>query len=347
MVTSILGNTSQYMMNMTDQVDSESSSNLEMIFSRPEYWSFLTNALNCELEVISSSVSQSPTHAIPLLSTAGNYGNVVNSLPFFGGHGIPVDDGDTGLRRLDLLREIETRIEDNKYQSVTLIENPLSPVTDGEMSDLQYLRPVDFRISQMTHRLPASRLDFRALMESFHPKTRNSIRKGLSNLGSIGESTDSEVLNFLVDEHTKSISTLGGLPKTENQLLQLLNLPGETTKIHWATTRAGELGAALMTLETDTVVEYFVPVVRQDLRDTQLLSALISEVMLQAFQRGCLAWNWGGTWASQQGVYRFKSRFNATDRHYRYFHWCSDDFLAADKSELIKSYPYWYSRKFD
>ena len=335
------------MMNMTKIVDSGSSSNLEMIFSRPEYWSFLTNALNCELEVVSSSASQSPNHVIPLLSTTGKFGNVVNSLPFFGGHGIPVDDADYGFRRLDLLKEIETRIGDNEYQSVTLIENPLSPVTDGEMSDLQYLRPVDSRISQMTHRMPASSLDFKDLMESFHPKTRNSIKKGLSNLGSIGQSTDSEVLNFLVDEHTRSISTLGGLPKTKDQLLQLLNLPGETTKIHWATTRTGELGAALMTLETDTVLEYFVPVVRQDLRETQLLSALISEVMLKAFQRGCLAWNWGGTWTSQQGVYRFKSRFNAIDRHYRYFHWCSDDFHTADKSELIESYPYWYSRKFD
>jgi len=335
------------MMNMVDDVDSESTSNLDMIFSRPEYWSFLTTALNCELEVIGPSVSQSPNHAIPLLSTTGNYGRVVNSLPFFGGHGIPADAGDNGFHRLELFREIEARIGDNNYQSVTLIENPLSPMTDGEMSDLQYLRPVDFRISQITHRLPASHFGLSDLLESFHPKTRNSIRKGLSNIGSIGESTDSEVLNFLVDEHTKSISTLGGLPKTEDQLLQLLKLPGDTTKVHWATTRAGELGAALMTLETNTVLEYFVPVVRQDLRETQLLSALISEVMLKAFQRGCLAWNWGGTWTSQQGVYRFKSRFNATDRHYRYFHWCSDDFLEADKSELMKSYPYWYTRKFD
>ena len=54
-------------------------------------------------------------------------------------------------------------------------------------------------------------------------------------------------------------------------------------------------------------------------RSEQPLSVLIFRAMQDAIkEKGSKHWNWGGTWKSQHGVYRFKSRWGAHDNKYRY-----------------------------
>jgi hypothetical protein len=184
-------------------------------------------------------------------------------------------------------------------------------------------------------------------MSIFHQKTRNAIRKGLLRVGEIREATkDTEVFDFLVREHISSIKSLGGQPK-ERYVFESLakNLP-DFFRIHAAYTKENELASALLTLEYEQTVEYFTPVMKPEFRESQILSALIFKVMQQKFQNGFRYWNWGGTWQSQEGVYRFKNRFGARDFPYRYFHWCEDQIQNKSSEQLLEAYPYWYTRKF-
>ena len=46
---------------------------------------------------------------------------------------------------------------------------------------------------------------------------------------------------------------------------------------------------------------------------------LVHHALGAASERGCRRFNFGGTWTTQDGVYRFKARFGAADMPYRYY----------------------------
>jgi lipid II:glycine glycyltransferase (peptidoglycan interpeptide bridge formation enzyme) len=101
--------------------------------------------------------------------------------------------------------------------------------------------------------------------------------------------------------------------------------------------------AALLLFYLNKVVEYFTPVVDVQYRTLQPLSLLIHHAMLDAISRGCRWWNWGGTWAEQEGVYRFKKRWGTNDYPYKYFTSVYDPtVLSLPPRQLLHEYPYFY-----
>jgi hypothetical protein len=317
-----------------------------LIHYTSQYTAFLTDLLSCADESIRPRNSVSDDR-IPLLVKNGVFGRVANSLPFFGSHGGPVVSDESDENRLALLHALEGLIGSQAYSSVTVVENPFKPLSVAEVNALSFLQEVDIRISQITCWPEKTEATEESLMSIFHQKTRNAIRKGLLRVGEIREATkDTEVFDFLVREHISSIKSLGGQPK-ERYVFESLakNLP-DFFRIHAAYTKENELASALLTLEYEQTVEYFTPVMKPEFRESQILSALIFKVMQQKFQNGFRYWNWGGTWQSQEGVYRFKNRFGARDFPYRYFHWCEDQIQNKSSEQLLEAYPYWYTRKF-
>ena len=318
----------------------------QLIYYSYQYTAFLTDLLSCADESIRLQNSESDDR-IPLLVKDGTFGRVANSLPFFGSHGGPVVAGESDENRLALLLALEGLIGSQTYSSVTVVENPFTPLSITEVSALNFLKEVDARVSQITCWPENTEATEESLMAIFHQKTRNAIRKGLLRVGEIKETTkDTEVFEFLVREHISSIKSLGGQPK-ERYVFESLrkNLP-DYFHIYAAYSKENELASALLTLEYEQTVEYFTPVTTPEFRESQILSALIFTIMQQKFQKGFRYWNWGGTWQSQEGVYRFKNRFGAQDFPYRYFHWCNDQIQSKSSSQLLDAYPYWYTRKF-
>jgi hypothetical protein len=69
--------------------------------------------------------------------------------------------------------------------------------------------------------------------------------------------------------------------------------------------------------------------------------------MMETAREGFTCWNWGGTWRSQEGVYRFKNRFGARDMPYRYFHRLLDVSLMTElPSNVAAKFPYFYTIKY-
>ena len=70
--------------------------------------------------------------------------------------------------------------------------------------------------------------------------------------------------------------------------------------------------------------------------------------MIDAMENGFDFWNWGGTWISQEGVYRFKKRWGTVDKEYYYFTDIHDkNILRWDKEKILKEFPNFYTVPFN
>ena len=77
------------------------------------------------------------------------------------------------------------------------------------------------------------------------------------------------------------------------------------------------------------------------------MSAILKTAMEDAGKQGYKRWNWGGTWASQTGVYRFKRKWGAVDKRYDYYIQLNDEsMLSWSQEKILKSFPGFYVLPF-
>jgi len=320
----------------------------EFLLARPEtllyqswrYQSLLIDLLGCRQQGLLALDDSGHIQAVlPLMAKDGPMGTVLNSLPFYGSNGALV--GDDMTARAELLVTYQRLVQAPGIATATLIENPLAPVgADGLAYDLK-----DERIGQLTP-LPAAGDEKAALMQSFHYKTRNMVRKA-EKLG-VQVVVDNEAMTFLVEVHEENMREIGGLAKSRNFFAALPQYfrPGYDYCLYVARL-GGEPVAAILLFFFNQTVEYFTPVVRKEYRDTQALSAVIFRAMCDASAQGYAWWNWGGTWLSQEGVYRFKSRWGTKEMPYRYFTSVNNHaILKASPAELLAWYPSFFTVPF-
>jgi hypothetical protein len=337
---------------LCDAIHSESDAPL--VYGGSAYLRFLSQALpRTRLHLLVAMIDGVPVGYLPLFAQSSTKGLIViNSSPFFGSHGGPifrrsVVKSDAVVSAL--LAEAMKFAQDQSAASITIVENPRAPLNDLVLSRHGW-SPVDDRIGQFTYLPAAKDMDTAqsALMEMFHVKTRNAIRKGQRFEQIFERRTDSAALEWLQEVHAKSIMTLGGIPKSR-EIFKCLqeHLKWDIGVRMYVGSKNGVLVSGLLLLLHGDTVEYFTPVVADIYKDKQILSALILHAMAEAVVEGRKVWNWGGTWHTQEGVYRFKNRFGAVDRPYRYFTKLFDPALQLLPSSVAKQeFPYFYSHGY-
>ena len=277
--------------------------------------------------------------ALPLLSMEGKFGRCINSLPFFGSNGGFI--GRDQFARSKIIDFYNNMINSTDICASTIIENPLNPIEDNNL----VYDFIDMRVGQLT-KLPSGEDIEGSLMRSFHYKTRNMIRKA-DKVG-VHVQIDNDATSFLADTHEKNLNDIQGCakPRIFFDLLSEYFKPDDDYRIYTAYLN-GEMVAALLVFFYNKTVEYYTPTVRRENRDSQALSALIFFALSDASMRGFTWWNWGGTWLSQEGVYRFKSRWCAKDLQYRYFTKVNKpEILNLSNNDLLMEYPFFYTLPF-
>jgi hypothetical protein len=286
--------------------------------------------------------------AIPAFLKRSEYGNVLNSLPFWGSNGgiivktsLPADE-ERSVKR-SLLRSFYELAEQLKCVLSTIIVSPL------EKDKVFYERHAraeftDERIGQITI-LPDTP-DPDKLLRLFESVRRRNIKKALKSGISCYQSNEPEAMEFLYNLHVENISTIGGLTKPPEffEAVQNVLSHGSDYRLYIAEKDETPI-AALLLFYYNRVVEYYIPAIVKDYRTFQPLSLLVFEAMLNAMRRGFKYWNWGGTWYIQTGVYDFKKRWGANDRPYRYYvkqHRDISNIKSLGKSDILKKYPYYY-----
>jgi hypothetical protein len=320
----------------------------EFLLARPEtllfqswrYQSLLIDLLGCRQQGLLALDDVGHIQAVlPLMAVDGPLGTVFNSLPYYGSNGGLV--GEDPAARSELCAEYRKLVQAPGTASSTLIENPLTPGGEDVLAhDL-----MDERIGQMTP-LPASGDEKAALMQSFHNKTRNMLRKA-EKLG-VEVGVDNNYMSFLVEVHEENMREISGLAKSRNffEALPQYFRPGLDYRLYVASL-GGEPVAAVLVFFYNKTAEYYTPVVRKEHRGSQALSAAIFRAMCDASVQGYKWWNWGGTWLSQEGVYRFKSRWGTQDLPYRYFTNVNNSaILKASPAELLSWYPSFFTVPF-
>jgi hypothetical protein len=311
-----------------------------LLYQSSRYMGFLQELLACEQRtLLVFDQNKRIVGALPLMSLNGPFGKVLNSLPYYGSNGgIVASDADV---QQTLIAAYNEQTSGQDVAASTLIENPLFEI-DYALVD-EDLR--DERIGQFTP-IAHSQNHADALMEQFHYKTRNMVRKA-EKLG-IKVQVENDQMEFLAGVHEENMREIGGLAKTRNffTLIPKHYRADKDYKIYVARLD-GQPVAAMLVFYFNRTAEYYTPVVLKDFRDTQALSAVIHTAMSDASKAGFAWWNWGGTWLTQDGVYRFKSRWGTKDITYRYFIKVNNrDLLKATREELLTGYPSFFTVPF-
>jgi hypothetical protein len=327
-----------------------------MIYASLKYRTFLQRILpDSEPVYLAAHDGPRMLGALPaFIRRNAKYGNVLNSLPFYGSPGgviVSPDTPNAGEVKRALLREFQSLAGRERAAASTIISSPLDP--DSEFYAVNAQHTVrDERIGQITY-LPVHVSDGdelrAALMEGFHQKTRNSIRKAEKSGVLVSHSDSLDALRQLAAIHRENIEALRGIAKPVDVFLSIRQVFAYDTDYRvYVAEKDGQSVAWLLVFFYHRTAEYYVPAVLDGYRSYQPMSLLVFHAMQDAAQHGCCYWNWGGTWKTQPGVYRFKARFGAVDRPYYYFTQERDRSLRRLKREvLLSEYPLCYVVPFD
>ena len=266
----------------------------------------------------------------PTMVRDGAFGVVLNSLPYFGSHGSPI--AETPEAESALLNWIAERTVREFVAASVIIENPLTPV-----AAIPYHCVLDERVSQITVLVGQDKL-----LNAIDPSARRNIRKAIAS--GITVDIDHTAIDFLFETHVENMAAIGGRPKGREVFERIVELfePGRDWDLFVAKL-AGKPVAAILVFYFKDIVEYFTPVTLASARPYQPTALIIQEAMLEAHRRGFSRWNWGGTWLSQDSVYKFKRKWGAEDRRYRYFVALTDlDILQQTPKSLREHYPEMY-----
>lgn len=319
-----------------------------LLYYTRKYRKFLHQVLNCvESEYFLAFNDEKLEAILPIFVQQGIWGPVVNSLPYYGSHGgILASKSCSPLSIAGLQKRFSLFCQEINAVASTIIENPYAnPV----IRDYQWKSDFsDIRTGQVTYlpsNEPHQELD-ESLMVIFHSKTRNMVRKGCKAGFDIQVENSELAFYKLYQLHDENMSKIGGKAKDFTTFKTIYDIftSGSDYNLYVAY-RNREVAAALLVLYSGKVVEYFTPVIAQKFRSEQPLSALIFRAMKDAVATGFKIWNWGGTWLTQENVYRFKSRWGAIDKKYSYHtkvYKNHADIIAKQKHEILEMYPDFY-----
>lgn len=292
--------------------------------------------------------------ALPtFLKRNAKYGNVLNSLPFYGSNGGIITSPlvkDPKEVSLALLQAFYDLAHQKNVCTATIISNPLENNQQFyEKYALHTLR--DERIGQISP-LPVVQCEDEiadVLMNQFHRKTRNMVRKALKSNFIVSHGGSMKNIECLYYLHCENIQALGGLakPRYVFDAIQSTFVYDKEYRIYTAESD-GLIIAALLVFFYNKTAEYFTPAVAEQYRSNQPVSLLIFEAMKEAVHRGFKYWNWGGTWLSQSGVYAFKKRWGTVDYpYYYYIHEFNQSLRGTTPAILLSEYPFYYVLPFN
>lgn len=297
-----------------------------LVYHSTPYRDLLVELLGCEPEYLVAREAGEVRGVLPLMWAEGDGGRICNSLPYYGSHGGPVAADETAERRL--LDAWNERVSDAETLAGTMVANPFGePLAAEPIHNLS-----DERIGQVTSIEGA---DADALMETFSKNGRRDVRRA-ERRGVEVERDPGQLLD-LWRLHKQNMDSIGGTAKSRRffELVPEQFRAGEGHDL-WVASKDGDMIAGLLVLYFGSVAEYWTPAVDLGHRADEPMALILLRAMAEAAGRGFRLWNWGGTWTTQDGVFRFKRKWAAEERPYRYFVQVNDERLLEATPEALR-----------
>ncbi len=289
---------------------------------------FLCDLLDCHSEYWVASRKGRICGVLPLMFREHSSQRVYNSLPFFGSHGgvIAADEE----ARTALTQTYNKIACAPSTIAATLVSNPLVPTPSSEVR----FNYTDRRVSQRTY-LPGDGDLCPRIASSARRNANKAVREGIT------VDIDAGQIDCLRRMHQENLRSLGGTPKSDHFFAKIAAhfVAGRDFDLYVAK-RDGRVVAGLLLFYFNGVVEYFVPATHSEYRSLQPMALILQTAMADASRRGCSIWNWGGTWTSQSGVYRFKKKWGAEESEYSYYTQLNDrSLLGWSRGEVLDRFP--------
>ncbi len=303
-----------------------------MLYYALPFSSLLEDFLQCSCETLVAIHNGKIEGILPLMSKTGKYGKILNSLPFYGSNGgALVNNKEAELLLLESYEKFSS-----EFSSATFITNPLCEMLAPRLFDFY-----DYRIGQWTALGTESEL-----LDSFESSAIRNIKKARREGVQISRTND---ISFLYETHFENMQRIGGIHK-EKEFFEKIS-SHFVYKKEWVIYEAfldGNPIAALLLFYFGETIEYYVPAICFEYRTLQALPLIIWTAMCDGKLAGYKMWNWGGTWRSQDNVYKFKKKFGAQDKKYHYYIKINNpQILHCSKEELLREYPYFYVIPFE
>lgn len=283
-----------------------------LFYASSKYRDFLKFYLHCEDNYIAVFESGEIVGVLPLMLRETSLGYIVNSLPYYGSNGGVVAKTQAAH---DLLIQYYLEFVSREDVVVScLTESPLSREISLK-SDFE-----DYRIGQITT-IPNYSQDFDIkLFEIIDSSTRRNIRKAQSSNVSVTIDNSLDAFKVLYEIHTENINSIGGKAKDWRFFENINKFFSPTKDFNLYIARIdGIIVSALLLFYFNKTVEYFTPATVAEFRNSQPISEILRIAFREASMAGFKWWNWGGTWITQDGVYKFKAKWGAQDYRYDYF----------------------------
>ncbi|HXU87957.1 MAG TPA: GNAT family N-acetyltransferase [Methylomirabilota bacterium] len=289
------------------------------------YRRFLCDLLNCRAEYLVATSGSRVVGLLPLMALDGPYGTVWNSLPFFGSYGgILADDAQTAGQ---LARRYDDLTREAGVAAATVVTNPFVPPEANRFP----ADTVDERIGQFTSLEPFRDGSPDRYLREIESSARRNVRRARD--AGVVVRIDNGALPWLEVAHRDSMVAVGGRAKPPRffTLLESHFIAGKDYNVYVADVD-GVTAGTLLVFYFNGTVEYFIPATLPRYRALQPMALVIVTAMQDAAAAGHHRWNWGGTWRQQSTLYRFKRKWNAVDRPYRYY-------TRINRRELLRCRP--------
>jgi CelD/BcsL family acetyltransferase involved in cellulose biosynthesis len=310
-----------------------------LIYYSSKYKNFIEALLGCEEEYLLALEEAEIRGVLPLMFIETARGRVYNSLPFYGSNGgVLADSAEANDSLIEAYNGIALRSD---TLSATIIINPFVR-QDARAIEHNHS---DYRIGQFTN-ISFQTDAWNQILERIDSSGRRNIQKATRE--GVTVEIDLSAMERLRQLHQANIEALGGLAKAQEffDLIPRHFTPGEDYDIYVARID-GLIIAGLLLFYFNQTVEYITPVIDHEYRSLQPLSLVLITAMRDASERGFTCWNWGGTWVSQTGVYRFKKKWAAAEQEYRYYTQLNDlSILEWPQAKIVSTFPGFYIAPF-
>lgn len=285
---------------------------------------------------------------LPGILMQGPYGNILNSLPFFGCNGGVMCRELNAAIYKELLQGWQKLARDTRCVASTIISSPFTQDRRLYEAFCQY-DMLDERIGQITA-LPVGENPAERLLSAYSGVRRRNIRKALKSGVSVKQDNSGEAFEFCIRTHRENMESIGGTAKPNQFFRELKDrfTAGTDYRLYLGILDEQPVSALLL-MYHGRIVEYFTPATTPHTRNLAPQSLVIHRAMSEAAMLGYERWNWGGTWVTQDGVYNFKKKWAAQDIRYRYYvklHEGGSDLLDRTPGQLLQGYPYGYVLPF-
>jgi len=305
-----------------------------LLYAGLKYRGFLKALLGCDEEYLIAVEGIAIQGVLPLMKLGVEGSIVYNSLPYYGSNGGVTASNPEAARIL--VEAYNQRATQCNVAAATIVPNPFEPAVTGYVKTHE-----DTRIAQWID-LDSGDADLDAFLARVDSSARRNVRKAIaSNITVIRDATRMTELRNI---HRQNMASIGGRAKSDAffELVPQCFEAGRDWDLYVAT-HSGQVIACLLLFYFNRTVEYFTPAVEESHRELQALPLLIATAVGDAVRSGYTRWNWGATWESQTGVYRFKKKWAANEMRYTYSTCINDPaLLTRTPADLLERFPNFY-----